>query len=145
MPTVVDLPLVPATPIAKGGVVEELGEKLCARHDSGADATRSLHVGDRLLDCRGGDQDLAVAANSAAILRMEQHATSAQEIKSFAVASLVERAIGTLDTSAPRLDDQREGSHAATADATEKVISMLGHRQYLQALAITDNSIGALA
>jgi len=74
-------------------VVEELGEKFCACHDGGADATRSLHVGDGLLDCGGGDQDLTVAANSVAILRMEQYATRAQEIKSFAVASLVERAV----------------------------------------------------
>jgi hypothetical protein len=59
---------------------------------------------------------------------MEQNAARAQEIEPFAVASLVERAIGALDMSAPRLDDQGEGSHAATADAAEKVISMLGHR-----------------
>jgi hypothetical protein len=130
---------------AKGGVVEELGEKFCACHDSGADATRSLHVGDRLLDCGGGDQDLTVATNSAAILRMKRYATRAQEIKSFAVASLVERAVRALDKSTPRLDDQCEGSHAATADATKKVIFTLGHRRNLQALAMRDNSIGALA
>ena len=126
-------------------MVEESGEKLCPCHDGGADATRGLHVRDRLLDCGGGHQDLTVAANSAAILRMEQHATRTQEIKSFAVASLVERAVRTLDTSAPRLDDQCERSHAATADAAEKVISMLGHRRNLQALRMRDNSIGALA
>jgi hypothetical protein len=76
---------------------------------------------------------------------MEHYAPGAQEIKSFRVASLVKRAVRTLDTSAPRLDDQCEGSHAATADATEKVISMLAHRQTLQALPVNDNSIGALA
>ena len=119
-------------------MVEELGEKFCACHDGGADATRSLHVGDRLLDCGGGDQDLTVAANSAAILRMKRYATRAQEIKSFAVASLVERAVRTLDKSTSRLDDQCEGSHAATADATKKVISTLGHGRNLQALAMRD-------
>jgi hypothetical protein len=76
---------------------------------------------------------------------MEWYATRAQEIKSFAVASLVERAIRTLDTSAPRLDYQCEGSHAATADAAEKVISMFAHRRNLQVLPMRDNSIGALA
>jgi hypothetical protein len=119
-----------------------LGEKFWACHDGGADAARSLHVGYGLLDCGGGDQDLTIAANSAAILRMQQDALRAQEIKSFAVASLVERAVRTLDTSAPRPDDQSKGSHAATADATEKVISMLRHRRNLQALLTTDNSIG---
>jgi hypothetical protein len=64
---------------------------------------------------------------------MEQYATRAQEIKSFAVASLVERAVGALDMAASRLDDQCEGSHAATADATEKVISSLGHQRNLPA------------
>jgi len=76
---------------------------------------------------------------------MKRYATRAQEIKSFAVASLVERAVRALDKSTPRLDDQCEGSHAATADATKKVIFTLGHRRNLQALAMRDNSIGALA
>jgi hypothetical protein len=78
-------------------------------------------------------------------LRMEWYAMRTQEIESFTVASLVERAVRTLDTSTPRLDDQCEGSHAATADATEKVISLLAHRRTLLLLPMRNNSIGALA
>ena len=58
MPTVVDLPLVPATPTPKAARVEEFGEKPRAGGDGGTDTTRGLHVGDRLLDSGGGDQDL---------------------------------------------------------------------------------------
>ena len=137
MPTVVDLPLVPATPTPKAAAVEELGEKPRAGGDGGTDTTRGLHVGDRLLDSGGGDQDLTGPANAAAILRMKQHATRTQEIKSFGIAPLVERAVGTLDPSAPGLDDQGERGHAATADAAKKVISKLGHRRNLQALPMT--------
>ena len=110
---------------AQGGSVEEFGEKPRARGDGGADAARGLHVGDRFLDRGGGDQDLTGAADAAAILRMEQHAACAQEIESFGIASLVERAVGALDPSAPGLDDQSERGHAATADAAKKVISRL--------------------
>ncbi len=101
MPTVVDLPLVPATPIAQGGAVEQFGEKPGAGGDGGADTARGLHVGDRLLDGGGGDQDLIGPLDAAAILRMKQHPACAQEIKSFGIAPLVERAVGTLDPSAP--------------------------------------------
>jgi hypothetical protein len=76
---------------------------------------------------------------------MEQNAARAQKIEPFAVASLVKRAVGALDMSAPRLDDQGERSHAATADAAEKVISMLGHRRNLQTLAMRNNSTGTRA
>jgi hypothetical protein len=70
---------------------------------------RGLHVGDRLLDSGGGDQDLIGPANAAAILRMEQHAACTQKIESFGIASLVERAVRTLNPSTPGLDDQSEG------------------------------------
>jgi hypothetical protein len=76
---------------------------------------------------------------------MQPYAARAEEIKSFAVASLIESAVRTLDPSAPCLDDQGKRSHAATADAAEKVIFILGHRQNLQALPMRDNSTRALA
>ena len=101
MPTVVDFPLVPATPTPRVARVEEVGEKPRARGDGGADATRGLHVGDRFLDRGGGDQDLTGAAHAAAILRMQRDATRAQKIESFGVASLVERAVRTLDPIRP--------------------------------------------
>ena len=65
---------------------------------------------------------------------MQHDPAGAQEIESFGIASLVERAVGAFHPSAPRLDDQGERGHAATADAAEKVISDLGHRRNLQAL-----------
>jgi hypothetical protein len=64
---------------------------------------------------------------------MEQHAACPQEIKSFGVASLVKRAVRTLDPSAPGVDDQGEGGHTAAADAAKKVFSKWGHRRNLQA------------
>src|SRR5262245_65746948 len=73
---------------------------------------------------------------------MQQHSTSAQEIKTFEISSLIKRPVGPLDPSAPRLDDQGERSHAATADAAEKVISKLGHRRKLQWLPMRCNAVG---
>lgn len=78
---------------------------------------------------------MAGAANTAAVLRMKQDAARAEKIKSFSVSSLIEGAIGTLDPSAPRLDDQREGRHAATANAAEKVVSKLVHWQKSTSIA----------
>jgi hypothetical protein len=75
---------------------------------------------------------------------MKQYAARAKEIESFSVSSLIEGTVGTLDPSAPRLDDQREGRHAATANAAEKVVSRLLHRQNLQASPMGDNLIEAL-
>ena len=143
MPTVVDFPLVPATPTPKAAAVEEVGEKPRARGNGGADAARGLHVGDRFLDGGGGDQDLTGPANAAAVLRMQRDAARTQEIKSFGVAPLVERAVRTLDPIAPGLDDQGEGGHATTADAAKKVISKPGHWRNLQALPIKCNAGGA--
>jgi hypothetical protein len=54
---------------------------------------------------------------------MKCDAMRAQKIKSFGVASLVEGAVGTLHATASGLDDQREGGHAAPADAAEKIIA----------------------
>jgi hypothetical protein len=116
---------------AQGGTVEEFGEKPGAGGNYGANATCGLHVADRLLDSGGGNKDLTDPANATAILRMEQHTTRTQKIKSFAIAPLVERAVRTLNPTAPGLDDQSKGGHATTADAAEKVISKLGHRRNL--------------
>ena len=80
---------------AQGGGIEQFGEKPRARGNGGADAPRGLHVGHRFLDRRRGDQDLTGAADAAAILRKERDASRAQEIESFGVASLIERAVGT--------------------------------------------------
>src|SRR5262245_7576408 len=118
---------------AQTGGVEQLSEKFCAGDDGGTNTTCGLDVGYRLLNSSGSDQDLIGSAHAAAILGMKQHPARAQEIKSFGVAPLVKRAVRTLDPSAPGLDDQGEGGHATTADATKKVISMSGHRRNLQA------------
>src|SRR5262249_61205011 len=107
--------------------------KLRAGDDGGAHTTCGLDVGDRLLDRSGRDQDLTRPTDATAILGMKQHPACTQEIKSFGVASLVKRAVRTLDPSAPRLDDQGEGGHATAADATKKVVSKLRHRRNLQA------------
>src|SRR5579864_5996331 len=120
---------------AEPGAIEELSKKLCAGGDNGADTTRGLHVGYRLLDGSGGDQDLTRAANAAAVLRMKQDAARAEKIESFRISSLIEGAIRTLDPSALRLDDQREGRHAATANAAEKVVSELLHWQKSTSIA----------
>ena len=144
MPTVVDLPLVPATPTPKAGRVEEFGEKPRAGGDGGTNTTRGLHVGDRLLNSSRRDHDLTGPANATAILRMKQHATCTQKIKSFGIASLVERTVGTLNQSAPGLDDQSEWGHATTADAAKKVISMLGHWRNLEGLPMRCNAGWAL-
>jgi hypothetical protein len=106
-------------------MVEELGEKVGAGGDGGTDTTRGLHIGDRLFNSSGGDQDLLGSLDAAAILRMKQHPSSPQEIKPFGISPLIKRPVGTLDPPAPRLDDQGERSHAATADAAKKVISKL--------------------
>ena len=109
--------------------VEEVGEKPRPGSDRGADAARGLHVGNRLLNRSRCHQDLVGALHAAAILRMQQHAMGAQKIKSFAVATLVERAVGALDPVAPAFHDQSERGHSAPADAAKKVLSRLGHRQ----------------
>ena len=127
----------------QSGIVEKLGKELSAGCDDGTDTTRGLHVGDRLLDSGGGNQDLTGPTNAAAILRMQQHATW-RKIKPFCIATLVKRAVRTLYPSTPGLDDQCKRGHTATADAAEKVISKLGHRRNLQALPMRYNSIGAL-
>jgi hypothetical protein len=87
---------------------------------------------------------LAVASNAAAVLRVKQYAARAEKLESFSVSSLIQGTIGTLDPSTPRLDDQCEGGHAATAYATEKVVSKMVHRQNLQVLPMRNNSIEAL-
>jgi hypothetical protein len=129
---------------AQTSTVEQLGEKLRAGGDGGTNTTRSLDVGDRLLNSSGCDQDLTGPANATAILRMKQHPTCTQKVKSFGVAPLVKRAVRTLHPSAPGLDDQGEGGHATTADAAKKVISKSGRRRNLQALPMTCNLGGAI-
>src|SRR5262245_21340847 len=99
---------------------------MSAGDDAGTDPTRRLHIGDRLFHGGGGDQDLLGAPDAAAILRVEQHSSSTQEIKSFGISPLIKRPVGTLDSSAARLNDQGERTHAATADAAKKVISRFG-------------------
>jgi hypothetical protein len=103
-----------------------------------------LHVGNRFLDSSGRDEDLIGPANAATILRMEQHATCTQKIKSFGVAALVKRTVGTLNQSAPGLDDQSERGHATTADAAEKVISKPGHWRNLEESLMRGNAGWAL-
>src|SRR5438874_9504094 len=105
---------------AEIGRVEQLGEKSCAGDDRGTNTTCGLDVGDRLLNSCGSDQDLTGPANATAILGMQPYPARTQEIKSFGVASLVKRAVRTLDPSAPGVDDQGEGGHATAADATKK-------------------------
>ena len=108
---------------AQGGTVEEVGEKPRASGDGGTNTMRCLHVGDRLLDGGGGDQDLLSSPDATAILRMKQHPACTQKIKFFGIAPLVKRSVRTFYPSAPGLDDQGERGHAATADAAKKVIS----------------------
>src|SRR5262249_52396957 len=69
----------------QGGTVEELGEKMRASDDAGTDTTSGLHVGDRLFNSGGGDQYLRGSPDSAAILRMKEHPSSTQKIKSFGI------------------------------------------------------------
>jgi hypothetical protein len=71
---------------------------------------------------------------------MKQHAMRTQKIKSLGVASLVKRAIRTLNPSAPGLDDQGERGHAATTDAAEKVISKVRHWRNLEGLLMRCNA-----
>jgi hypothetical protein len=66
------------------------------------------------------------------------------KIKSFGIAPLVERTVGTLNPSTPRLDDQSERGHATTANAAEKVISELGHWRNLEGLPMRCNAGCAL-
>jgi hypothetical protein len=73
---------------------------------------------------------------------MKQDSTRTQEIKPRRISPLIKRPVGALDASAPRLDDQGERSHAATADAAKKVISMSGHRRKLQLLPMRRNAVG---
>jgi hypothetical protein len=54
---------------------------------------------------------------------MKRDAMRAQKIKSFGIASLVERTVGPLDATASGLDDQGERGHATPADAAEKIIT----------------------
>jgi hypothetical protein len=63
---------------------------------------------------------------------MEQHTARPQKIESFGIATLIERAVRTLNQSTPGFDDQGERGHATTADAAKKVISELGHRRNLE-------------
>src|SRR5215472_620248 len=116
---------------AEAGRVEEVGEEPRAGGDGGADTTRGLHVGDRLLDSGRHDQNLTGSAHATAILRMEQHAACTQKIESFGIASLVKRAVGALNPSSPRLNDQSERGHATAADAAKKIISESGHWRIL--------------
>jgi hypothetical protein len=127
-------------PNVQGGTVEELGKKARAGDDGSTDATRGLHVGDRLFDSGGGDQYLLGSPDAAAILRVKQNSASAQKIKPGRISPLVKRSVGAFDPSAPRLDDQGERSHAATTNAAKKVISGLGHRRKLQLLLMRRNT-----
>jgi hypothetical protein len=132
-------------PNAQGGTVEELGEKVSAGDDGGTDTTRGLHVGDRLFNSCGGDDDLLGSLDAAAILWMKQHPSRTQKIKSLGISPLIKRPVGTLDPSAPRLNDQGERGHAATPDAAKKVVSKLGHRRNLQLLPVRCNAVGDAA
>src|ERR1700720_2116389 len=125
---------------AEPGRVEELGEKPRPGGDGRTDTTRGLHVGDSLLNSSRRDQDLTRPGNATAILRMKHHAMRAQKIKSFGIASLVKRPVGTLNPSAPGLDDQSERGHAATADAAKKVISKVRHWRNLEGLLMRCNA-----
>jgi hypothetical protein len=73
---------------------------------------------------------------------MKQHPACAQEIKSFQIAPLIERSVGTLYPSTPGLDEQGERSHATTADAAKKIVSKQGHQRNLQALPMRCNAGG---
>jgi hypothetical protein len=61
-----------------------------------------------------------------------------QKIESFSIASLVKSTVGTLDHSAPGLDDQRKRRHAATADPAKKVI--VNHCRIQRARLQTDET-----
>ena len=136
----VDLPLVPATPTLKTAELKSSARSLARSHDGGTNTTRDLHVGDRLLHSGGRHHDLTGPRNATAILRMKQHATCTQKIKSLGIAPLVERSVRTLNQSTFGLDDQGERGHATTADAAKKVISKLGHWRNLEGLPMGCNA-----
>src|SRR5262249_30529336 len=114
------------------GRVEKVSKKLRARRHGGTNATRGLHVGHRLLDGSRRHQGLIAWVEAVAIRRMQQHAARTKKIESFGIASLVKRRVGALTPPALRLNNQSERSHAATANAAEKVISELRHWRNLE-------------
>ena len=61
MPVVVDLPLVPATPMRERRGVEQLRQQLGARHHLRADAPRGDDIGHGVFDRGRGDNDLVGA------------------------------------------------------------------------------------
>ena len=78
MPVMVDLPLVPATPIEVGAALNSSAEQFGAGDDGGADAAGRADVGDGVLDGAGGDDGLVRAGHARAVLRMQGHAVGFQ-------------------------------------------------------------------
>jgi hypothetical protein len=106
---------------AEGGGVEQLLQQLGAGHGRGADAAGGLDVGDGLLHGGGGDQDLVGADQARAVLREQADAAPLQPLELGGRSALVAGPVGAGDLRALGLDDQRQGQHAAAADAAEEV------------------------
>ena len=128
MPVTVDLPLVPPTAMPSRGGVEQRGEQLRPGDPRRADRLGLDHIGHRLLDRRGGDDDLIGADDAAAVLREQGDAACAQEFELGGEPALVERPVRAGDLVPAALDDQRQRQHAAAADAAEEIGFGLAHR-----------------
>ena len=127
MPVVVDLPLVPATPIEIGAALN-ISASSSARVISRAPARRAACTSGTLSSTAAEVTRIWSAPGQArAVLREEGHAAGAQEVELLRRAALVERAVGALDLVALGLDDQGQGQHAAAADAAEEIGFSRGH------------------
>ena len=133
MPVVVDLPLVPATPIRSGAALNRSASRR-ARVVIGAPTRRAAWTSGTVSSTAAE----TTSTWSARVTPLPSCGCSpmpllAQEIEFGAVAALVERAVGAFDPAAARLDDQGQRRHAATADAAEEVIAILHHGRGVQA------------
>ncbi len=81
MPVVVDLPLVPATPMLEGAALNSSASSAPRGDQRAAQPPCGLDVRHRLLDRGRGDDDLRRVDDAAAVLREQRDAAGAQEVE----------------------------------------------------------------
>ena len=132
MPVVVDLPLVPATPMLRRAALNSSASSCGAGDQAGAPTRRAA--------CTSGTVSSTAAEVttiwSGPVTPLPSCGNSAmprarRKSNFCARAALVERAVGARDRGAPGLHDQRERQHAAAADAAEEIGSVSIHRRKL--------------
>ena len=131
MPVVVDLPLVPATPMALGAALNSSASS-SARSISRA-RTRRAACTSGTVSSTAADVTTIVSGlvTPDAVLRKERDPVGAQELELLGQAALVERAVGAGNLGAVGAQDQRQRQHAAAADAAKEIRPVWMHGRKL--------------